>query len=265
MVARRYIAFVLLTAVLAAACGGASPVFASPTAMAPTTPAPFSGKLTIFAAASLTDSFNALATEFTKQNPGVTIASNYAGSSALVAQIIQGAETDIFASADEPNMQKLADAKLNLGEARIFANNRLQIVVQAGNPKKIAQLSDLAKPDVIVVLAAPAVPVGAYGNQAFDRAGVKVTPKSLETDVKQVVAKVSLGEADAGIVYTTDVKAGGAKIQGVDIPDQFNVTAKYPISLVKGAKNETAATAFIDFVRSAKGREVLSSFGFLLP
>ena len=252
---------------ITSACRGASPPAASPslTATASATAAPLVGKVTIFAAASLTDSFNALAIEFAKQNPGVTIAPNYAGSSALVAQIIQGAEADIFASADEPNMQKLVDAKLNLGEAKIFANNRLQIAVQAGNPKRIAQLSDLAKPDVIVVLAAPSVPVGAYGQQASDKAGVKVTPKSLETDVKQVIAKVSLGEADAGLVYTTDVKAGGVKIQGVDIPDQFNVTAKYPISLVKGTKNEALATAFVDFVRSAKGREVLASFGFLLP
>jgi molybdate transport system substrate-binding protein len=223
------------------------------------------GKLMVFAAASLTDSFNALATEFTKQNPGLVITPNYAGSSALVTQIISGAEADIFASADEPNMQKLIDAKLNGGDAKVFAHNRLQIVVQAGNPKKIAQLTDLARPDLIVVLAAPSVPVGAYGNQVFDKAGVKVTPKSLETDVKQVVAKVSLGEADAGIVYGTDVKAGGPKIQGVDIPDQYNVVAKYPMAVVNGTKNLAAATAFIDFVTSAKGREVLASFGFILP
>ena len=267
------VARVALLALVVSACGGAAaPVVvatasATPasTVVATATPRPLSGKITIFAAASLTDSFNAVAAEFQKQNPGVTIAPNYAGSAALVAQIIQGAEADVFASADEPNMQKLVDAKLNRGDAKIFANNRLQIVVQAGNPKRIAQLADLARPDVIVVLAAPSVPVGTYGQQALDKAGVKVTPKSLETDVKFVVSKVSLGEADAGIVYSTDVKAGGAKIQGVSIPDQFNVTAKYPISVVKGAKNETAAAAFIDFVLSAGGREVLARFGFLLP
>ena len=255
-------------ALMISACGGATVQPSLSPTIAPSaapTPTPLSGKLTLFLAASLTDSFNALAREFTTQNPGVTITPNYAGSGALVTQIINGAEADVFASADEANMQKLVDAKLSSGVSKIFANNKLQIAVQAGNPKRIAQLSDLARSDIIVVIGAASVPVGVYAQQAFDRAGVKVTPKSLETDVKQVVAKVSLGEADAGIVYSTDVKAGGSRVQGVDIPDQFNVIAKYPISVVKGTKNEAAATAFIDFVGSAKGRELLASFGFLLP
>jgi len=266
----KYVAVLLVSLALVTACGGAAiQATPSPTArptVAPTaTTTPLTGKLTIFAAASLTESFNALAKEFTTQNPGVTITPNYAGSSALVTQIINGAQADIFASADEANMQKLVDAKLNSGDSKIFANNKLQIAVQAGNPKKITQLADLARNDLIVVLAAPSVPVGTYGQQAFDKAGVKVTPKSLETDVKQVVAKVSLGEADAGIVYSTDVKAGGAKVEGVTIPDQYNVVAKYPISLVKGTMNESAAKAFVDFVSSAKGKEILASFGFIVP
>ncbi|HYK97150.1 MAG TPA: molybdate ABC transporter substrate-binding protein [Candidatus Acidoferrales bacterium] len=245
----RISAVVLIASLVAAACGGTT----------------VSGKLTLFLAASLTDSFNALSAEFTKQNPGLTVTPNYAGSGALVTQIVSGADADIFASADEANMQKLVDAKLNGSDPKVFANNRLQIAVQAGNPKKITQLADLARSDVIVVIGAPSVPIGTYAQQAFDKAGIKVTPKSLETDVKQVVAKVALGEADAGIVYSTDVKAGGAKIQGVDIPDPLNVIAKYPIALVKGTKNEMAAKAFIDFVVSARGREILSSFGFILP
>ena len=195
----------------------------------------------------------------------MTIAANYAGSAALVGQLVQGAEADVFASADEPNMQKLVDAKLSGSEPKIFANNRLQIVVQAGNPKHIAQLADLARPDVIVVLGGPSVPVGAYAQQAFDKAGVKVAAKSLETDVKLVVAKVALGEADAGVVYSTDVKTGGAKLQGVDIPDQYNVVARYPVAVVKGTKNGAAARAFIDFVLSTRGRELLASFGFIFP
>jgi molybdate transport system substrate-binding protein len=254
-----------LLVVIASACGGATvPAAASAVAVSPTT-TPLTGKLTIFAAASLTESFNALAMEFTARNAGLQITPNYAGSSGLVAQIIQGADADVFASADETNMQKLLDAKLNNGDPRTFATNRLQIVVQAGNPKRIAQLADLARPDVIVVLGASSVPVGAYALQAFSRAGVSVTPKSLETDVKLVVTKVALGEADAGIVYVTDVKAGGAKIQGIDIPQQFNVTATYPIAIVRGAKNEVAARAFVEFVLSSRGRDVLASFGFLLP
>jgi molybdate transport system substrate-binding protein len=255
-------------AVVLSACGGvAAPVATSiaTTPAAGATAMPLAGTLSIFAAASLTESFNALAAEFTTDNPALRITPNYAGSSGLVAQIIQGADADIFASADQANMQKLIDAKLSAGDPRIFASNRLQIVVQAGNPKRIAQLADLARPDVIVVLGASSVPVGAYAQQAFDKAGVKVTPRSLETDVKLVVTKVALGEADAGIVYATDVKAGGAKIQGVEVPPQFNVTATYPLAIVKGAKNESAARAFIDFVLSSRGREVLASFGFLLP
>jgi len=263
----RYLA--ALIGVLVVGCGGAvAPVATatpSPTLAATATPTALSGRLTIFAAASLTESFNALAKDFTTRNPGVTITASYGSSSTLVTQIVNGAAADIFASADEATMQKLVDAKLNNGDAKIFASNKLQIAVQAGNPKKITQLSDLTRSDVIVVLAAPSVPVGTYGQQAFDKAGVKVTPKSLETDVKQVVAKVSLGEADAGIVYSTDVKAGGAKVEGVTIPDQYNVIAKYPIALVKGTTNETAGKAFVDFVNSARGREILASFGFMTP
>lgn len=259
-----YRALLASLAVVICACGGAAaPRITSPAASASTTP--LSGTLSIFAAASLTGSFNALAAEFTKQHPALRITPNYAGSSGLVAQIIQGADADIFASADQANMRKLIDAKLNTGDPRIFATNRLQIVVQAGNPKGIAQLADLARPDLILVLGASSVPVGAYAQQAFDNAGVKVTPKSLETDVKLVVTKVALGEADAGIVYATDVRAGGARIQGVDVSAQFNVTAAYPVAIVKGAKNESAARAFIEFVLSSRGREVLASFGFLLP
>jgi molybdate transport system substrate-binding protein len=255
-----------VVALLICACGGAMPsASAGLTPPVAATAAPLGGKLTIFAAASLTESFNAIAAEFRKENPLVTIAANYGGSAALVGQIAQGAEADLFASADEANMQKLVDAKLNAGDPKIFANNRLQIVVQAGNPKRIAQLSDLARPDVILVLGASSVPVGVYALQALEKAGVKVAPKSLEIDTKLVVAKVALGEADAGVVYSTDVKAGGPKIQGVDIPDQFNVTAKYPIAVVKGTTNAAAANAFVDFVRSAKGRELLASFGFILP
>lgn len=242
-----------LVTLLVSACGGAAP---GPG---------LSGKIVILAAASLTDAFNTLGTEFTRVNPQVIVSPSYAGSSTLAAQIMQGAEADVFASADEANMTKLMDAKLNEGASRIFAHNRLQIVVQAGNPRRIAQLSDLARPDLIVVIGAPAVPVGTYAVQAFDKAGIKVTPKSLEADVKAVVTKVSFGEADAGIVYSSDVKAGGPKVQGVEIPDQLNVVARYPISLVKGGKNVRAASAFLDFVATAKGREVLAGVGFILP
>ncbi|MBM4421104.1 MAG: molybdate ABC transporter substrate-binding protein [Chloroflexi bacterium] len=252
----------ILLAVQVAACGGAAP-------LGPAAPAaagrPLSGTVTVLAAASLTDAFNVLGTEFTRVNPQVTVKASYAASSALVAQIVQGAEADVFASADEPSMRRLVDARLSESSPRIIASNKLQIAVGAGNPKKISALADLARPDVVVVLGAPTVPVGAYATQVFDKAGVRVAPKSHEADVKAVVSKVSLGEADAGIVYGTDVRAGGAKVQGVDIPDQHNVIARYPIAAVKGSKNAKAAAAFIDFVASPRGLDVIAGFGFLRP
>lgn len=220
--------------------------------------------LHVFAAASLSAAFDALAAEFTKQEPAVRVVPSYGGSSGLATQIIQGAGADVFASADEPNMQKVVDASL-AADPKIFALNRLEIVIAAGNPKHITALADLARPDVVVVLAAPAVPAGAYAEQALAKTGVTVVPKSLETDVKRVVAKVGLGEADAGIAYVTDVAAGGPKLAGVPIPDASNVVARYPIAVVRDSPHGAIAAAFVDFVRSDRGRGVLASFGFVLP
>jgi molybdate transport system substrate-binding protein len=151
------------------------------------------------------------------------------------------------------------------GEARTFAANRLAIVVQPGNPKGITGLSGLARPGLVVVLCAPAVPCGAYAQQALSKAGVTVSPRSQEQDVKGVVTKVSLGEADAGIAYITDVSAAGAGVQGVDIPDAQNVLASYPIAVVKGGPNRAAARAFVDLVLSADGQAILTRHDFSRP
>jgi molybdate transport system substrate-binding protein len=212
--------------------------------------------LKVFAAASLTDAFKAIGGGF-----GGQAQFNFAGSSTLVTQIEQGARADVFASADTTNMDKLVTDGFSSGDARVFAHNKLEIVVAPGNPKRIAGLADLARPGVIYVSAGPSVPAGKYAAQALAKAGVKVTPKSLETDVKAVLSKVRLGEADAGIVYTTDVKAGGNKVGGVAIPDQYNVVATYPISLVKGA-NQAAADAFISYLLSSAGQATLASYAF---
>jgi molybdate transport system substrate-binding protein len=184
---------------------------------------------------------------------------NFAGSSALAAQITQGAPADVFASADQPNMQKVVDAGY-ANAPGVFASNRLQMVVGRGNPKGIRSLADLARPGLVVVVCAPAVPCGAYGAQALGKAGVTVHPASQEQDVKAVVTKVQLGEADAGIVYQTDVRAAGSGVEGVDIPAEQNVTAEYPIAVLKGAG--PAAAAFVDFVRTAEGQRILAGFGF---
>lgn len=242
-----------------AGCGGVG------TTSSNGTPDTVNGDLTVLAAASLTAAYNQIGQDFMKAHPDARVTFSFGGSPTLVTQILQGAPADVFASADQPNMQKLVDGGLADGKPAVFTQNKLQIVVQAGNPKKIAGLADLANPSLVVDLCAPAVPCGSYATQAFARASVKVTPKSQEQDVKSVVTKVSLGEADAGIVYTTDVKAGGASVAGVDIPADQNVIAAYPIVRVKGTRNPRTANAFIDWVVGAMGQNVLAQYGFTRP
>jgi molybdate transport system substrate-binding protein len=188
---------------------------------------------------------------------------NFAGTPTLVTQIEQGAPADVFASADTTNMDKLTADGFTTGTSQVFAHNQLEIVVAPGNPMGITGLADLAKPGLIYISAGPTVPAGKYALQALATAGVKVTPKSLETDVASVVSKIELGEADAAIVYTTDVQAAGSKVTGVPIPATANVIATYPIIAVKGTKNAAVASAFIAYVLSATGQSTLATFGFL--
>jgi len=242
-------------ALVISACGGASgSAGASPTAL--------SGTINVFAAASLTAAFNALGHSFQQEHGGVTVKFNYAGTPTLVTQIEQGAQADVFASADATNMDKLKGDGFTTGDPKVFAHNVLEIVVAPGNPKNINGLADLAKPGVVYITEAPTVPAGRYSLQALAKAGVRVTPKSLETDVKSVISKIELGEADAGIVYTTDVKAAGSKVAGVPIPDSDNVVATYPVVVVKGAPNAGTAAAFIAYVLSAGGQQTLGTYGF---
>jgi molybdate transport system substrate-binding protein len=243
-------------ALLAAACGGnndsggGSGSNSSPT------------EIKVFAAASLTDAFNKIGQDFTAANPNIKVTFNFAGSQALATQIQQSAPADVFASADTTNMGKVKDL---VGTPQTFASNLLQIVVGTGNPRAVKGLQDLSNPDLKVVLAAPDVPAGKYARQALDAQHVTVKPVSLEDNVKAVVTKISLGEADAGIVYVTDVTAGGDKVEGVDIPDDQNVPATYPIATVKASDHQSQAQAFVDMVRSDQGQQVLKSFGFLPP
>jgi molybdate transport system substrate-binding protein len=248
----------VVAAVLLAACGSSGGnASTSPSA------SPLNGTVAVFAAASLTDAFNALGTSFHGANSGVTTKFNFAGTPTLVTQIEQGAPADVFASADITNMDKLTADGFTTGTSQVFARNKLEIVLAPGNPKGITGLADLAKPGVIYITEAPTVPAGKYALQALKLAGVTVTPKSLETDVKSVVGKIELGEADAGIVYTTDVTAAGSKVTGVPIPDAHNVIATYPIVAVKTTTNAAAANAFIAYVVSAAGQAKLQSYGFL--
>jgi len=253
----RRISLLIVAVAFLAGCGNPAATAASPSATA------LSGTLSVFAAASLTDSFEALGSAFQTAHSGVTVQFNFAGTPTLVTQIEQGAQADVFASADTTNMDKLKADGFTVGTPQVFAHNQLEIVVAPGNPKGITALADLAKPGVIYISAAATVPAGKYALQALAKAGVTVTPKSLETDVKSVVSKVELGEADAGVVYTTDVKAAGSKVEGVPIPAADNVVATYPLVAVKGTKNSDVANAFIAFVLSSAGQSRLTSFGFL--
>jgi molybdate transport system substrate-binding protein len=220
-------------------------------------------ELTVFAAASLTDAFTKAGDDF--PNVRVRLRFNFGSSSTLATQIASGAPADVFASADETNMQKLVDARLTDGAPALFASNRLAIAVARGNPKNVASLADLTRPGLVVVLAAPTVPAGKYALDSLAKAGVKVTPASQELDVRSVLNKVALGEADAGIVYVTDVLSAGTRVSSVEIPEQQQVVAGYPIAVVSGTKNPDLARAFVGYLVSDEGQRLLAEFGFSRP
>jgi molybdate transport system substrate-binding protein len=224
-----------------------------------------SGTLVVFAATSLTDAFNKIGAQFQKAHPGVTVKFNYNGSSSLATSINQGAPADVFASASPTNMKTVTDAGDASGTPQIFTSNTGEIMVESGNPEKITSVKDLANSKVKVVVCAPEVPCGALAEDIFKNAGVKVKPVSEETNVGGVVTKVTLGEADAGIVYVTDVKANESKAEGVPIPASQNDVTEYPIVEVKGAPNASAAKAFMSYVLGPDGQQVLASFGFMPP
>jgi molybdate transport system substrate-binding protein len=245
------LAAILLTvlAVLTAGCGGSSAASGGG-----------QRELTVFAAASLTEAFTQLGDQFSAAHPDVKVTFDFAGSSDLVTQLQQGAPADVLATADPGNMDKVAG---KTGAPRDFAGNKLMIAVEPGNPKHISGLADLAAKDLKVVLAAPEVPAGKYAQEAFAKAGVTVHPVSLEESVKGVVTKVSLREADAGIVYVTDVTAAQGRIDGVEIPESQNVLATYPIAPLTDSAHPDDARAFVDLVLSADGQKVLAAHGFL--
>lgn len=233
----------------------------SPSAEADT----LSGELTVFAAASLTAAFDELATEFEAQHPGVDVLPiSYDGSSVLATQLIEGAEADVFASADEKNLAKVTDAGL-AGSGEPFATNVLQIAVAPGNPTGIKTLADLTDPDLTVVVCAAEVPCGSASHTLLDAAGVSLTPASEEQNVTAVLSKVKSGEADAGLVYATDVIAAGDEVTGVEIDGADAATNVYPIVALTGSKNPDAAQAFVEFVLSDAGQKVLEDLGFGAP
>ncbi|GAB3125520.1 molybdate ABC transporter substrate-binding protein [Glaciibacter psychrotolerans] len=273
MAPNRFLAFAALTIAsltavavipLLAACSTSSADTAATHEQAATgTPgAVLSGDLTVFAAASLTESFDALSELFMQQNPKISVKAVYDGSSTLATQLVEGASADVFASADEATMSRVVDAGALNGPALPFASNTLQIAVRPGNPLGLTTLSDLGSARLVVVLCAPAVPCGAASVAVLKAAGVTVTPASEEQNVKAVVTKVELGEADAGLVYTTDVQAAEGRIEGIPFEGADAAVNHYLIGSPAAAANPTAAARFIELVRSAEGQRILAERGF---
>jgi molybdate transport system substrate-binding protein len=242
-----------------------APTTGAPTTGAPTTGAPaLTGSLSVFAASSLTGAFNSAKAAFATSDPGLSLTFNFGGSNTLVTQIQQGAPADVFASADQKNMDKLVTAGL-VETPVTFAKNKLEIAVAPGNPKNITSLQDLAKPGITVVLEAVGVPAGDYTRQVETQLGITITPKSLEPDVKTAITQVTSGEADATVVYVTDVTAAGSKVAGVAVPDNLQPSITYPIAVVKATHNRAAAEAFVQSAVSGDVQKALAAAGFIAP
>jgi molybdate transport system substrate-binding protein len=224
-----------------------------------------SGTVTVFAAASLKESFTTLGKEFEKANAGTKVTFNFAGSDALAASITGGAPADVFAAASPKTMAIVTDKKDAATTPATFVRNQLEIATLPGNPDKVASLKDLTKSGLKVVLCDKTVPCGAAAQKALDASKLKLTPASYEQDVKSALTKVELKEADAAVVYKTDVKAAGDKVEGVEFPESAKAINDYPIALLKDAPNAEAAKAFIALVQSAEGQKVLTAAGFLQP
>jgi molybdate transport system substrate-binding protein len=243
---------------LLAGCGGGSQPAAASSAAAPAE----SGTITVLAAASLTEAFTGLEQQFEAAHPGVDVKLNYAGSSDLAQQIVNGAPVDVFAAASDATMKTVTDAGLAGGTPTIFATNVLQIATAPGNPKAIASFADLAKPDLKVVVCAPQVPCGAAAEKIEKATGVTLSPVSEEADVRSTLGKVTSGDADAGLVYVTDVSSAKGTVQGVGFPEADQATTNYPIAVVKDAPQAQLAQQFVDLVTGADGQQALKAAGF---
>ena len=263
MTKRVFLSVAVAALLLAGACGS------SDTPEATSSPTGAGGQITVLAAASLTEAFTQIANDFQTANPGTKVNLSFGGSDALAAQIDQGSPTDVFASASPKWMDDVEQNGPGVTNRQDFAKNRLVVIVPADNPAGIQSINDLANDGVELVLAAEDVPVGTYARQALDNAGIadkaEANVVSNEDDVKAVVQKVALGEADSGIVYQTDVTdAVKDKVTAIPIADDVNVIATYPIAVIQNAPNASLAASFEAYVLGP-GQTVLQSFGFLPP
>lgn len=249
---------VAATTLLLAGCGGGA---AAPESAAPA--APEERTLTVFAASSLTDVFAELETQFEAANPGVDVVVNPGASSDLAQQIANGGPADVFASASDATMKTVTDAGLLDGEPAIFAKNQLQIVTAPGNPEGITGFADLADPDLQVVVCAPQVPCGAAAEKIETATGTALTPVSEEENVRAVLDRVTTGNADAGLVYVTDVNSAGDTVTGVDFPESAEAVTNYPIGVLSDAPQPELARAWQDLVTGPDGQAVLAETGFI--
>jgi len=231
----------------------------------PEKPAAENQKIMVFAAASLKKTFTDLGEQFKTENPGASVEFSFAGSSDLVTQLTQGAQADVFASADTKNMDKAAQAGVLAGDPVNFASNTLTIAVAPGNPKKIASFKDLTQQGLNVVVCAPQVPCGSATQKVEQATGVTLNPVSEESSVSDVLNKVTTGQADAGLVYVTDAKGAGDKVAAVAFPEAAGAVNTYPIAVLKSSKNSELARKFVDLVTGESGQKVLDAAGFAKP
>jgi molybdate transport system substrate-binding protein len=262
-----------LAAVAVAGCSSSSsspassssaPAAGSSSSPAATTSAAATGTITVFAAASLMGTFTQLGKQFEAAHPGDTVKFSFGASSSLATEITSGAPADVFASAAPANMDTVVSAG-DASNPKDFAKNTAEVAVPPSNPAKVTSVSDLAKSSVKVALCQPKVPCGVLAAQVFKNAGITVKPVTLQPDVKSVLTQVELGNVDAGMVYVTDVKAAGAKVKGVPIPASQNASTLYPIATISSSTHQAEAAAFVDYVLSPAGEQVLTAAGFQQP
>jgi molybdate transport system substrate-binding protein len=253
-------ALAALLLIVLTACGSGSQSSSSSSSGAPA-----GGSLTVYAAASLKKSFTDIGEQFTTDNPGWKVDFTFAGSSDLVTQLTQGAKADVFASADTKNMDKADKAGLLSGTPVNFASNTLVIVTPPGNPKKIASFADLAKPGLAVVVCAPQVPCGSATKNVETATKVTLNPVSEESQVTDVLTKITTGQADAGLVYVTDAIGAANKVTEVDFAESATAVNTYPIAVLKTATNADMAQKFVALVTGEAGQKILSQAGFAKP